>query len=156
VARLVFKAAHPQTCGKVERFHQTLKRRLAKQEPSSTIEQLQALLDQFREYYNQVRPHRAIGRRTPAQAFSARAKAVPSGPKISGHYRVRNDRVDETGVITLRHNSRLHHIGLGRAHKRKRVLVLVSDLNVRVLDEEGDLIRALELDPSHDYQRQGG
>jgi len=150
-------AYHPQTCGKVERFHQTLKRWLAKQEAATTLAELQALLDRFRAYYNSVRPHRAIGRRTPEEAFTARPKATPSlaGFTIPTHYRVRRDKVDATGVITLRHNSRLHHIGLGRRHCGTRVLVLVADLDVRVLTEDGELLRALTLDPSRDYQPLG-
>ena len=52
---------HPQTCGKVERFHQTLKRWLAKQPRPATLGELQAQLDHFGAYYNKVRPHRALG-----------------------------------------------------------------------------------------------
>src|SRR5205814_2302207 len=65
---------HPQTCGKVERFHQTLKRFLAKQEPPATKKQLQAQLDAFVAYYNGVRPHRAIRRPHPPRAFPARER----------------------------------------------------------------------------------
>jgi len=61
---------HPQTCGKVERFHQTLKRFLAKQDPAASIQELQAQLDRFRTYYNEIRPHRALGRRPPAEVYS--------------------------------------------------------------------------------------
>lgn len=57
---------HPQTCGKVERFHQTQKKWLAAQPPAATIEELQRQLDRFRRYYNTVRPHRAIGRPRPS------------------------------------------------------------------------------------------
>ena len=148
---------HPQTCGKVERLHQTLKRWLKRQPRARTIAELQAQLDSFRAYYNTVRPHRAIGRRTPAEAFSARPKATPSLPalKIPGHFRVRRDKVDSTGVITLRHNSRLHHIGLGRKLTGTRVIVLVADLDVRVLTQDGELIRRLTLDPTRDYQPHG-
>jgi transposase InsO family protein len=148
---------HPQTCGKVERFHQTLKRWLGKQRRARTIEELQVKLDRFRAYYNTVRPHRAIGRRTPAEAFAARPKASPSLPglQIPGHFRMRRDKVDIAGVITLRHNSRLHHIGLGRRLTGTRVLVLVDGLRVRVLTEDGELIRELILDPSRDYQPHG-
>jgi hypothetical protein len=71
---------------------------------------------------------------------------------ISPHYRVRRDKVDITGVVTLRHNSRLHHIGLGRRLVGTRVLVFGADLHVRVLTEGGELIRELTLDPSRDYQ----
>ena len=149
---------HPQTCGKVERFHQTEKKWLAKQPAATGIDELQDQLDRFGAYYNTVRPHRAIGRRTPAEAFAARPKATPSGLRvvIAPHYRVRRDKVDITGVVTLRHNSRLHHIGLGRRLTGTRVLVLVADLHVRVLTEDGELLRELTLDPSRDYQPMNG
>lgn len=146
---------HPQTCGKVERFHQTLKKWLAHQPPASSLPALQQQLDTFRDYYNTVRPHRAVDRRTPAQAFAARPKAVPTGTPIDpGHFRVRQDRLDDTGVVTLRHNSRLHHIGIGRKHARQRVLVLVKDLHIRVLTTDGELLRELHLDPTRDHQPQ--
>lgn len=60
----------------------------------------------------------------------------------------------KSGVITLRHNSRLHHIGLGRRHAGTRVLVLVRDLHIRVINTVGELLRELTLDPSRDYQPQ--
>jgi transposase InsO family protein len=63
---------HPQTCGKVERFHQTLKRWLRRQPPARDVSKLQVKLDWFRDYHNNCRPHRGIGRRTPAEAFGAR------------------------------------------------------------------------------------
>lgn len=146
---------HPQTCGKVERYHQTLKRWLGRQPQARTLRALQAQLDAFTDYYNTRRPHRALRRRTPAEAFAARPRAHPTGQPIAdGHYRVRHDRIDPSGVITLRHNSKLHHIGLGRRLAGTRVLVLAHDLHVRVLNEDGELIRELTLDPTRDYQRQ--
>jgi transposase InsO family protein len=148
---------HPQTCGKVERFHQTLKRFLAKQPAARTLDELQAQLDRFGTYYNEVRPHRAIGRRTPAEALAARPKATPSPPRleIPSHHRVRRDKVDTVGRITLRHDSRLHHIGLGRRLAGTRVIALVDGLHVRVLTEDGELLRDLTLDTSRDYQSHG-
>jgi transposase InsO family protein len=147
---------HPQTCGKVERFHQTQKKWLAAQTPAATLADLQRQLDRFRRYYNTTRPHRAIARRTPAQAYTARPKARPSGPRLNPHYRVRRDRTDSVGVVTLRYDSRLRHIGLGREHAHRRVLVLVADLHVRVVDAEtGQLLRELVLDPTKDYQPLG-
>jgi transposase InsO family protein len=146
---------HPQTCGKVERFHQTLKKWLTRQPRARTLRQLQAQLDTFRRYYNDLRPHRALGRRTPAHAYTARPKAVPTGiPFHPGHYRTRHDRIDPSGVFTLRHNSRLHHIGIGRRHAGKHILVLVHDLHIRVLTTDGELLRELQLDPTKDYQPQ--
>lgn len=143
---------HPQTCGKVERFHQTLKRWLRKQRRSRTIAELQAQLDAFGTYYNDVRPHRAIGRRTPIEAYEARPKAGPRGASIPVHCRVRRDRLDGGGGVTLRHDSRLHHIKVGRRHAGTRVLMLVAGLHVRIVSEDGELLRELVLDPTRDYQ----
>ncbi|MFI7066018.1 integrase core domain-containing protein [Kribbella sp. NPDC050124] len=146
---------HPTTCGKVERFQQTLKKWLRAQlAQPTTLAELQALLDRFVEEYNQHRPHRSLPHRaTPATAYRARPKATPSTDRAGEvHHRVRTDRVDHTGVVTLRVNGRLHHIGIGRTH----VLILVHDLHVRVVDAAtGDLLRDLILDPTRDYQPTG-
>jgi hypothetical protein len=118
---------------------------------------LERQLDRFQDYCNTMRPHRAIGRRSPAEAFAGRPKATLSLPglRVPAHVRVRRDRIDITGVITLRHNSRLHHIGLGRRLVGTRVIALVDCLRVRVITEDGELIRELNLDPSRDYQPHG-
>ena len=125
----------------MERFHQTLKKHLGRQPKRATLDQLQAQLDRFATYYNTVRPHRAIGRRTPVEAFAARTKATPKGPPITaeGHHRVRQDPIDKTGCVTLRYRSKLLHIGIGRAHAGTRVLLLVNDLDVRILTDDGEL-----------------
>lgn len=147
---------HPQTCGKVERFHQTQKKWLAAQPAPATLTELQRQLDRFRGYYNTTRPHRAVGRRPPEQAYLARPKATPAKPSIPVHYRVRRDKTDSSGVVTLRYDSQLRHIGLGREHARKRVLVLVADQYLRAVDAEtGELLRELTLDPTKDYQPLG-
>ena len=147
---------HPQTCGKVERFHQTLKRWLAKQPPAATLTALQSQLEGFCDYYNNVRPHRALGRRPPAQAFNARTKATPrrAGLTIPTHYRVRRDRIDKTGKVTLRYRSKLIHIGVGRAHAGTRVLLLVADQHVRVITDNGEPLRELTIDPTRTNQPQ--
>ena len=69
---------HPQTCGKVERFHQTMKGFLAKQPKADSIAGLQKQIDRFVAYYNEIRPHQSIGRKTPRTTFEARDKARPS------------------------------------------------------------------------------
>jgi transposase InsO family protein len=148
---------HPQTCGKVERFHQTLKKFLRKQPRAETIAQLQAQIDRFVTYYNDVRPHRAKGRKPPRLAFESRAKARPV--KRHGTYsrelRVRHDVVDAHGVVTIRYKSKLHHIGMGRALKGIRIVLLVSGRQVRIIGRDGRLLRNFTLDPAQDYQPQG-
>src|SRR6266516_1493660 len=146
---------HPQTLGKVERLHQTLKRYLAKQPVAQTLTELQEQHDAFRHYYNHIRPHRALGRRTPLQAYSARVKARPAGARAGTYFRVREDRVDKAGKVSLRYGSRLYKIGLGRAHKGRVIRLLIADQNIRVIDANGELIRELTLDPSRIYQPLG-
>ncbi len=147
---------HPQTCGKVERFHQTLKRYLARQQPAASLALLQLQLDTFREHYNQRRPHRALGRRTPLVAYNARLKARPQLPEKAVHYRVRKDQLDDTGKVTLRYLSKLRHIPVGRLHARRKVLLFVAGADVRIVTTDGTLLRQLTLDPSRSYQPLGG
>ena len=147
---------HPQTCGKVERFHQTLKNTCGRSPPAATPAELQHQINEFLAYYNDIRPHRALHRRTPRHAFNDRPKAFPSGYHIGPHYRVRHDTIDAAGVITIRHNSRLHHIGLSKRRRGTKVTVLIDDLDIRVLHHDtGTLIRNLTLDPTRDYQPRG-
>jgi len=143
---------HPQTCGKVERFHQSLKRFLVRQAPAQSLGHLQLQLDTFAAYYNQHRPHRALDGRTPLQAFNARLKAGPANASAPLHYRVRQDRVDTNGTVTLRYQSRLRHIAVGRINKHQPVRLLVAGAQVRVVREDGSLLRELTIDPGRDYQ----
>ena len=112
---------HPTTCGKVERFHQTLKKWLSGQPRAATLAELQTQLPAFVDEYNHRRPHRSLPHRaTPAVIYTSRPKADPA-TRIDTHNRVRTDRVDQAGAVTLRVNGRLHHIGVGRHHYRTRV-----------------------------------
>jgi transposase InsO family protein len=146
---------HPQTCGKVERLHQTLKKFLAMQAPAQSLGHLQLQLDAFRTYYNNTRPHRALGKKTPLFAFNARLKARPQAANAPTHFRVRHDRIDSSGRVTLRYLSRLRHIAVGRAHKNQRVRLLIADDQVHIVDADGVLLRELTLDPTRDYQPLG-
>jgi transposase InsO family protein len=149
---------HPTTCGKAERFQQTMKNWLRAQPVQpTTLAELQALLDVFVEIYNQQRPHRSLPHRaTPATAYYARPKATPGDRSAHAHARVRTDRVDAGGKVTLRHGGTLYSIGIGRTHARTRVLILVEDLDIRIIDAAtGELLRELILDTTKRYQRTG-
>ena len=147
---------HPTTCGKVERFQQTLKRWLTRQPRATTLPELQTQIDAFLDIYNHRRPHRSLTHRaTPATVYQARLKAAP-GTRVDTHDRVRTDRVDQAGSVTLRVNGRQHHVGVGRIHYRTRVLILVQDLNIRIINAAtGEILRELILDPTRDYQPTG-
>jgi Integrase core domain len=149
---------HPTTCGKVERFQQTMKRWLAAQpEQPRTVRELQDLLDRFRVEYNQHRPHRSLPHRsTPEVAYRARPKTSPATERTDTHDRVRRDRIDDAGSVTLRHHGRLHHIGVGRTHARTHVILIVQDLDIQIIDAAtGEILRQLTLDPTRDYQPTG-
>ena len=144
----------PQTCGKIERFHQTEKKFLAAQKGIETRKQLQRAIDRFVAYYNDVRPHRGVKRRTPRSVFDAREKAAPTAPMIKiNDRRLRLDKVDSAGSVTLRHKGRLHHIGIGRAYEGWRVAMLIEGLNIEVVGLDGSPLRRLVLDTTKDYQR---
>ena len=110
------------------------------------------MIDGFVDHYNNIRPHYARGRIPPRAAFDSRDKARPQRAPISvdAGVRVRHDRVDVAGKLTLRHASKLHHIGIGKDHRRQRVIMLINGLDIRILTPDGELLRRLQLDPSKD------
>jgi hypothetical protein len=153
------RPSHPTTSGKVERFQQTMKKWLRVQpvQPATTTE-LQALIDAFVEEYNHHRPHRSLPHRaTPAARYDTMPKALPGDSRDPDtHDRIRHDRVGKAGSVTLRHHGRLHHIGVGRTHAGTCVILLVQDLEIRIVNTiTGEPIRELTLNPHIDYQPTG-
>ena len=147
------KPNHPQTQGKVERFHQTLKRWLGQRTLAATLLELNTELTAFTQIYNTERPHRALDRRTPDQAYAALPKAFPQGASAGKHYRVRTDRIDATGTVTLRHHGILLHLGIGRAHAGTSITILVTDNDAIVFETEtGEVLAEFTLDHSKTYQ----
>jgi transposase InsO family protein len=146
---------HPQTQGKTERVHQTLQRWLAARPAARTIAELQQQLDQFRDHYNERRPHRALNRRTPGQAYRATPKAAPaSNGHAPGHYRLRYDRLDPKGKMTLRRAGRMHHLHTGTAHAGTRVLAFADDHHVTVADlTTGEVLSTHLIEPDKTYWR---
>jgi len=119
---------------------------------------LQALLDAFTEIYNQQRPHRSLPHRaTPATIYTSLPKATPSNDRRADtHDRVRHDKIDKAGSVTLRVAGRLRHIGVGRTYARTDVILLVQDLHVTVVNAAtGEILRDLIIDPRRDYQPTG-
>ena len=144
---------HPQTQGKVERFHQTQKRWLAAQPPAATLAGLQQQLDAFREHYNEHRPSRALQRSTPGHAYRALPKAAPSAAPRS-YYRLRYDHVDQGGKVSIRHAGRMHHLGIGAAHRAKEILALTDTASVTVIElRTGEVLSVHDIDPARGYWR---
>ena len=146
---------HPQTQGKIERFHQTLKRWLTARPHATTIPQLQAQLDAFRDHYNQHRPHRALSGHTPATAYAASPKAAPAGTRPDlAHYRIRYDHVGSNGKISFRRAGRMHHLGVGADHREKRCILIADDATVTVVHlDTGEVLATNQIDPARTYWR---
>ncbi len=147
---------HPTTCGKVERFQQTLKRWLRGQPVAATLTELQTQLDAFVDIYNHHRPHRSLPHHTtPAVAYLARPKAGPGNNHPDPEFRVRHDRINN-GRVSLRVDGHMHHIGLGRTLNGTRVVVLVTGYDVRVIHATtGEILRTLTIDPERRYHGTG-
>lgn len=147
------RPGHPQTQGKIERFHQTLKRWLTSRPRPGSVQDLQALLEQFQTWYNTERPHRATSRRTPEQAYTALPKATPGSALTEPEWRPRVDRIDKNGKVSLRYAGQLRHLGYGRAHAGRHVLILVHDDHTVTSDATtGEIIAEHRIDPARDYQ----
>jgi transposase InsO family protein len=145
---------HPTTCGKVERFQQTLKKHLRTRPAATNIGDLQAQIDAFVDTYNHHRPHHSLNDTTPAATYQTRPKAAPTGTHHP-HLRVRHDRIRD-GRVSLRHNGELHHIGLGRTLDGTRIILLIDDLDIRIIHHRtGEIIRHLTLDPNRRYHGTG-
>jgi transposase InsO family protein len=145
--------SHPQTQGKIERFHQTLKKWLHEQPAAHTLSDLQRQLDRFREIYNERRPHRALGRATPGAAYRATPKASVESSFL-GQYRVRFDTVDQFGKLTLRHAGVVHHLGVGNTQQGIKVLLLIDEESVTVTDlDTGEVLSEHDIDDDKNYWR---
>jgi transposase InsO family protein len=145
---------HPQTQGKTERFHQTLQRWLTPRPPAKSTADLQRQLDEFRAHYNERRPHRALHRTTPGDAYRATPKAAPASQRTQGHYRLRYDRLDAKGRMTIRRAGRMHHLGIGAAHARTRVLAFADDHQITVADlTTGEVLSIHLIEPNKTYWR---
>jgi transposase InsO family protein len=140
--------SHPQTCGKIERFWQTLKKRLRAHPTPATLDELNALLDEFRDFYNHHRPHRALRGATPADAFTATEKARPADQPLPAPVFVSRHTVGET-------SGKLHvapyRINIGLRWAGHHCDVIRHGDHIAIFSGT-TLIRALIADPTRDYQ----
>ena len=144
------RARHPQTQGKIERYHRTLNEWLTDHGPFDTIGQLNTSLHQFRHHYNHERPHQGDGMNdhTPAEVFAAADKAGPN-PTIAVE-RCRREtvrRTTPTGNVGYGEWT----IGLGRAWGRTQVRVIDYGATIEIYSVDDDLIRQVKPDHTRTY-----
>jgi transposase InsO family protein len=150
IAHLLSSPSHPQTCGKLERSHQTTKRWLRLQPPAETADELQTQLDAWRHHYNELRPHRAANGATPAERWRAQPPATPTGRPISGPRRSSLHKVSSAGNIGWNR----YNIAVGSPLAGQTLLVIARDLDLTIWGQTG-LIRRLTIDPSRRHQPSG-
>jgi len=138
---------HPQTCGKVERFQQTLKKWLRRQPLAATLAELQTQLDAFVDYYNHHRPHRGIGRVTPAERWAATPPAVNLGVALPSPAQHARTVVGPNGVV----NAGRYLIGVGVTWAGHTARIDHDDTHFAVFIGHR-LVRAGALDPPRRYQ----
>jgi transposase InsO family protein len=135
---------HPQTQGKIERWHRTLREWLDDNGPYQTLDQLNAELGRFRSDYNHDRPHQGIGDLTPAQRWAA---TPPRGPDPAGTI----DRRQREALRTTWSNGNVRWgewiIVLGRPWANTKVRIIDTGDRITVLDGDQP-IRIVTPDPA--------
>lgn len=138
---------HPQTCGKVERFHQTLKRFLVVQPPAHTLSELQHQLDRFLTLYNHQRPHRSLDRRIPANVWATTPKTGPSDHPLDTPTTIHRVKVIN-GTCTAGTRCR---ITIGAKYNDQTATIIITGLAAHVFIS-GHLVRKLTLNPTRFLQ----
>jgi transposase InsO family protein len=138
---------HPQTCGKVERFQQTLQKWLRRQPVARDLDELQAQLDTFADHYNHHRPHQGIGRVTPAQRWAATPPAVNLGVALPSPARHVDAVVLNSGLVEVRP----WRISIGRAWAGSTARVDLDEGYFAVFIDH-QLVAAGALDTTRSYQ----
>jgi transposase InsO family protein len=154
VKQLSSRPAHPQTCGKLERYHRTFKDFYADHGPADTIDELQALCDRFRWHYNRQRPHQGLDQQLPAEVYQALPNVAADDPR---------PRWRKTGprVLLVSPSGSVHYrkrkIGIGKPWQGQRVTVIETKPDhVVVLDRAtGAVLRELVLGPVGTYHGSG-
>jgi transposase InsO family protein len=141
---------HPQTCGKLERAHQTLKKWLSRQPAARSLPHLQDQLDTFRTFYNHHRPHRALHGDTPAERFYATPAARPADTPIdlpqAPTLDITTRTVGPTGQLRIHSTS----VGMGMHHAGQPLTIVTYGTKMIILDGTR-LIRAITLEPGRPY-----
>jgi transposase InsO family protein len=162
IRAITSRVYHPQTCGKNERVHATLKRWLAARPRPATLTELTALVDQFDTHYNQHRPHQALDQATPAHVLATGPRATPPQPPPppapqparppAPVHDQRVVRVNGTGSARVLGG---YWIGLGVEHAGSDVLVVLEGQTVSVFDAHGTHLRTVSLNPDQRYYATG-
>ena len=117
---------HPQTQGKDERFHRSLKVEVLAGRVFTDLGHMQARFDDWRHCYNYVRPHEALDMQVPASRYRPSPRSFPDRlPAIEYGAADQVRKVEENGKITFRR----HRYHVGRAFAGYRVALRPSSVD---------------------------
>jgi transposase InsO family protein len=138
---------HPQTCGKVERYHQTEQKWLKARPPAETLDELNQQLATFNDFYNNKRKHSSLNGANPAHIHHTHPKAGPANQPLTNSRRITQGKVDVGGAVW----SRPWRIAVGRAHAGTPVTTIIDGDHAYIFASD-QLLRHLTLDPTRQYQ----
>lgn len=138
---------HPQTCGKIERLWQTLKKWLHAHGPYPSLADLNAALREFAEYYNTRRAHRALQGRTPASVFAAGTPARPTARPLPARSSLRQVHASPAGIVSAGR----YRVNLGR-HWANLPMTVIKDSDHITIYTGNQLVRVLDADPTRIHQ----
>lgn len=147
VAPCTSSIAHPQTCGKDERAHATVLKWLRKRPPAASLEELQVLLECYREHYNHRRRKTHLQGMTPAQRYALGPKDGPGPDPEPWPVKIRTATVSASGCIALDN----HLLGVGRRHAATTVTLVRQHRQIAVFDNN-QLIAEFTLTGRTGYQ----
>jgi len=93
-----------------------------------------------------------LNRATPAFAYALIPKAEPTTPGDPNLWRVRYDTIDQGGKVSLRYGNRMLHLGVGRAHARTEIIILIHNHDATVISLNGTVLGDYTIDPKQSYQ----
>jgi hypothetical protein len=153
---------HPQTMGKNERVHQTLKRWLNAQTPAASIAELTAQVMVFDEHYNHRRPLQALEMATPAHVLTTRQRALPPeppAPALPPTKRRRGRPAQPLRTVKVLRNGSApvgrYFIGLGVEYAGTRVIAMIDDTTIAVFDSRGTHLRTVTVNPDQRFYGTG-
>ncbi len=139
--RLIYGSiAHPQTQGKVERFHRTMKQEIKHRGVPQTVEGMAEALSYFRQVYNEIRPHEALEMDVPSGRYTSSPRAFNPNPP-EWEYPEGSDVRRVTDAGNLAYNGRQYYACKALAGERvwcrkieNRLLVTYRHMYIREID----------------------
>lgn len=138
---------HPQTCGKVERYHQTFKKWLAAHDSPATIGELQTLADTFDRLYNRERPHSSLGGATPDEMWARTDRAPTPSEPLDPSTRTNTVVVSARGAVRVSGRD----IQIGRHWAGATVTTIATGNHIAIFHGRQH-VRSIIVDPDRRYQ----